>query len=447
MKTSRQQLAILLSATILVLGSLACKLTSPPSAPLTGRAASLPDSAALAQAITGQITVGQVTGFANEYNYWYVHGLVRNDTNQAVTNIRIEVRLTDTSGSVLYSEATYSSIAALAPGEVSPFSFYSAERLSGVASLDATVTSFNATRLERAAVDISGVTIWYDETYNDIYLAGNLTNPTDRPVTVKGLAGTLADASGALVTADTAYPLVGYLHPGLSAPFAIRFEAPPGQGASLTDYQFYLDARFTDPASYPNVTVIPQHFDTLDTLQDFHLVSSFTNNSPDTVTGRLIAGLYDEAGNCIDVAALYLPIAIPPGGTIPYDFDSWNTLNTIPEAYEAASYYEIFIDWSATREAYTYPVQIATRADANTFDGYRVTYTGEVVNSSAQELESATVIISMLDITSRQVIATDFSYVTGPIPIAGALPYAVYLYPPRDFDPTSVEVTITAYGQ
>jgi hypothetical protein len=53
--------------------------------------------------VAGQINVREVSGFTDESNYWYLFGLVSNDTDRAVNDIEVEVQFLDATGAVLYS--------------------------------------------------------------------------------------------------------------------------------------------------------------------------------------------------------------------------------------------------------------------------------------------------------------------------------------------------------
>jgi hypothetical protein len=359
----------------------------------------------------------------------------------------VEIQLWDASGKVLYTDTTNPALHTLAPGESSPFTLYTYEALSGVQIIGATIVSSSTTTVERAQVDFFGVTLWYDATFNDLYISGNVTNNSESPVEVNGLAASLHEASGALASANAAYPFLYYLEPGLSAPFRVMLDVPVDEGASLTDYILYADAEVTGEAELLNLVTSQEHYGYLDAYDKFHLVGLLTNNTEAYLNVRLVAGIFDDAGDCIDAAALYLPIAVSPGESMPYDFDLWGALDSSPEAYQTATQFEIYIDWYSSSEAYLTPAPITTQDDTSSFDGYSTTFSGNVLNNAGRRLDSAAVIVSLFDQASGELIATDYTYVSGPIEDGGTVPYAVYLYPQADFDPENVEFTITAFGQ
>ncbi len=404
------------------------------------------DSYQLPQLIEGQINVREVNGFSDEYNTWYVYGLISNDTDQTVSDIVIEVQFLNTSGGVLYTDTTNPAIRTLAPGENAPFILYTYEALRTVHTIAATILSHEISAVDRVVLDFSGMTVWVDSIFNDVYLAGNVVNNTGRPVQISGLAATLLYDNGSLASANAAFPFLNYLPAGISSPFRVLFDVP-NETDSLTNYNLYMDAKFTEEPQTWNLITSQEHNGYLDAYDKFHLVGTISNNSEVYMNVRLIGGIYNDAGDCIDVASLYLPVAVSPGESLPYDFDLWGALDSARDAYRTATQYEIYIDWLATSEAYITPMPIMTSEDSNSHDGYSTTFNGNVVNNLGRALDSATVIVSLFDRTTGELIATDYTHVSGPIEDGGTMPYAVYLYPEADIDPTNLEFTITAFGQ
>ncbi len=395
----------------------------------------------------GQINIREVNGFSDEFNTWYIYGLISNDTATMVNDIVINIQLLDVNGGVLYSDTTNPALRTLIPGESSPFILYSYEALAEVHTIAASILGNGSSEVARATLDFSGMMVWHDATFNDVYLSGNVTNNTPDPVLINGLAATLLREDGSLASANAAFPFLTYLAPGISAPFRVLFDVPAGEASSYTNYNLYVDATITTQAEVVNLITSQEHTGYLDAYEKFHLVGAISNNTELTWNARLVAGIFNDAGDCIDVASLYLPVAVSPGKTLPYDFDLWGALDSTQEAYRSATQYEIYIDWYATSEAYFAPVQITTSGDTTSYDGYSATFSGNVVNNAGRALDSATVIISLFAQTSGELIATDYTHVSGPIADGGTVPYAVYLYPQADFEATNVVFTIEAFGQ
>ncbi len=397
--------------------------------------------------VAGQINVLEVTGFKDDSDYWYFYGLIRNDTDRTVSDVEVEVKLLDANAAILYTYTTYSSLYYLGPGESSPFKDFTTEPFPTGATVQATVVG-NGTSdpLNRANLEYRGVTLWADE-YNDVYLAGEVINNSADPVQVNGIAGTLVDASGKVVTASTAYPYLNHIEPGKSGPFVMMFDAPTGQAASLTSYNLYTDAVITDPVTTYDLTLSDEHYKYLDSFGDMHLIGSVTNNSSVELSVYLVAGIYDANGNVIDANSVYMPVPLAPGETLPYDFDIWGSVDYVSEAYAAASQYQIFFDWYSIYETFSPAYNISTSDDTNTFDGSTATFSGNVLNNSGRDLDSATVIVALYDKGTGKLIATNYTYVSGPIANNATGSYEVYLYTESNIDSNNVQYVITAKGQ
>ena len=395
----------------------------------------------------GQVNLVELTSFSDEEDYWYFYGLVRNDTDQAIYDIQIEVRLLDSKGAEIYTYTTYTMLSQLAPGETSPFSDFTTQQFTDGSRVQAAVVGYNSTEaITRAVLELRGITLWVDDS-NNAYLSGELFNGNSDPAQVYALAATLIDPAGKVVTASYAYYFLGYLEPNETSPFSMQFDTPTGQAASLTNYTIYLDAVTADVTSTYNISLSDTHYDYLDLMNDFHLVGSVTNNDSEALDVSMIAGLYDSDGNCIDANYFYLPISLNPGETFPYDFSLWGVIDYVPEAYDAADHFKVIVDWMSTSEAYSQAYVLKTADDANSFDGDIGTFNGTVINNSGQDLSAAVAIVALYDKASEELIATNYSYVTESLANNATGTYEVYLYLPTDFDPAKVNVIITAIGQ
>ncbi len=122
----------------------------------------------------------------------------------------------------------------------------------------------------------------------------------------------------------------------------MRFDAPVGQAGELTNYSITSDALVTNPISPNELSISDTQLPYRDMHGDFHLVGSLTNNASEPMNISLLAGAYDENGNCIDASSLYVPdftIPLNPGDSLPYDFTMWGALDFVPEAVKSANKY------------------------------------------------------------------------------------------------------------
>jgi serine/threonine protein kinase len=394
---------------------------------------------------SGAITIWEVNQFNDDVNNWYVYGLLRNDTTAGINNVMVQVQLFDSSGIVLFTGNAYVGIYNLLPGETAPFAMYSSQAVSGVNSTLATVTSYETTTINRAQVDFQGITLLADN-YNDIYLSGEVVNNTSSPISVKSIAAGIFNESNTLVTANQAYPWVSYLAPGDTVPFTVLMDAPIGQaGSMLSNYTLYSDAQYTD-ARIPYDLQISDQFDFQDSNNNFHLSGELTNNSNEYLTINLIAGIYDANGNVLDTSSFFNPVAIPPGGSIPYEFGVWGALNYATGTYERATQYLVFIDWDFVfTNSPSYYLSIPT--NENPYDGNGVNISGSLTNDSGYSLNNVTVYIGISDNTTRQVVAGAFVSPTDQTLANGeTTTFDSYLFTPPGFDPANYSYTLYALG-
>ena len=107
------------------------------------------------EVVPGQVNVRETTGFSDEYNYWYVYGLVSNDSEQAVSGIEIEIKLLDANGNVLYTDTTNTANHTLSAEALHSRST-PMKAWPGVDSVSAAVINNVATTIGRAALDFWG---------------------------------------------------------------------------------------------------------------------------------------------------------------------------------------------------------------------------------------------------------------------------------------------------
>jgi hypothetical protein len=225
------------------------------------------------------------------------------------------------------------------------------------------------------------------------------------------------------------------------------FKAPSGQAGTLTNNTLYSDALITNPAPKYDILISEKQNKYQDINNKMHLVGSVTNNATKPMNFQLIAGIYDENGNCLDANSVQFPIPLNPGETIPYDFIMWGAMDYVPAAYEAAFQSKIFINWISTNEAYSKSYTIITKDNTKTYEGNVGKFNGIVVNNSGYDLSTVVVLVTIYDKISKELIATNYAYVTESMINNASGTYEVYLYPSDDIDPTNFDTVINAFGQ
>jgi hypothetical protein len=241
--------------------------------------------------------------------------------------------------------------------------------------------------------------------------------------------------------------VISYLDPGDNAPFRILLDSSQTATADQLSYEFFTDVEITDLKPGFDLAFSENHTDYVDTFDTFHLVGELTNNSDTLLSVYLIAGIYDAEGAVLDASSLSLPvISIAEGETI-LVFDIWGAMSYIPAAYDSESDYSVQVDWGWTYETEYAMVDLTTEGNENTYDDFQGIFTGKVVNQSGVEVDSAQVIIALYDKADGRLVATDYTYISGPIENGASVEYNVYVSISEGFDPNSVEFVITAKGQ
>lgn len=392
------------------------------------------------------IYIEEINGYRDDSGSLHIVGLVTNYTDRVVDNIEVEIEILDANEVSLFTDVTSVSLYTLAPGETTPFSYWVYDDLPDADSYVATIVGQGASEVERAAVDIDGVLLVVDDS-GDLHLTGNLVNNTDTPIDIRGLAAATFGDNGDLYTADGHSVLIRNLDPGEDGPFRVTMTGPEGGTSNINDYEVYIDSEVTDPVDSFDLVFSESHYNFTDTYDAFHLVGEITNNHNEFLTLSMIAGIYDEDGNVIDAATTDIPtFTIAPGDTLPYDFQYWGPLNYKTGTVDLASSYTVQWDpywtWTSTSEY----IELTTQNDSNEVSSYQITFSGEVLNNSGEEVDGATVIVSLTDVASGELVAMGYGGIYDPISANGTAEYTVWIDIPADFDIDSVEYVIIAKG-
>jgi hypothetical protein len=392
------------------------------------------------------VYVKTVNGYRDDLGYLHVVGLVTNNTDQPVNNLEVEVNIMDSSGNPLFVEITTTSLYTLAPGETSPFSYWVSDDVPNADRYSASVVGQSIAEIERANLKIEGVMLTIDD-LGDLHLTGKLVNNTVTPVQIESLAAATFDENGNLFTADSHSVIVRHLDPGEDCPFRVTMTGPATITSNIEAYEFYLDAVEADPIEIFDFKTSESHYYYFDAFDSFHLVGEVTNNNDEFFTISLVAGIYDADGNVVDAATIDIPtFSIAPGETLPYDFQYWGPVDYKTGAIDLGSNYYVqwdpFWTWASSSEY----VNLTTQNDINSVDEFQVTFTGEVLNDSGDEIESATVIVSLYDLQTGKLVATGYGAIYEPINPNASAAYEVWINTPADFDISTVEYTIAAKG-
>jgi hypothetical protein len=393
-----------------------------------------------------EIYIKTINGYRDELGYLHVVGLVTNNTDRTVESIEVEVNVLDGDGNTLLAEINMISLYSLAPGETSPFTYWVSEDLSDAKGYSATIVGQSASEIERAIIKVDGDKMEVDDN-GDVHITGKLVNNTINPILIESLAAATFDENGQIITADSHSVIVRHLDPGEDGPFRVSMTGPDVENLNIAEYNIYVDAQVADPVEIFDFTTSDTHQYYIDSYGTFHLVGEVTNNNEEFFTISLVAGIFDEKGNVVDAATTDIPtFSIAPGETLPYDFQYWGPINYKEGMIDTATNYYVQWDpywtWSSTSEH----VELSTENDSNEVGDFQVTFTGDVVNDSGEEVEGATVIVTLYSIESGALVAMGFGGIYEPISPNGTTTYQVWIDTPINFDFDSVEYEIFARG-
>jgi hypothetical protein len=406
--------------------------------PVSGAEESAPENAVYIEAING---------YRDDLDTLYIVGLVTNNTDRVIDYVEVEIEIFDADNNSIFVEIITTALYTLAPGETSPFSYGIYDELPGAENYVATIVGQGAAEVERATVRVEGVTFVVDDG-GDLHITGNLVNKTEKPIHISGLAAATFEDNGALYTADNHTVLVRHLDPGEDGPFRVTMTGPENGTANITEYEIYIDAEITEPAEGFDLVFADSHHNYLDAYDSFHLVGEITNNEAEFLTLSMIAGIYDEDGNVIDAATTDIPtFSIAPGETLPYDFNYWGPINYKLSSVDLASSYTVQWDPYWTWTSSTEYVEISTENDVNEVSDYQITFTGQVYNDSGEDIDVATVIVSLYSVESGELVGMGYGGFYDTIGANERADYTVWIEISNDFDVNAVEYVIVAKGE
>jgi hypothetical protein len=392
------------------------------------------------------IEIVQVNGFLDTFDSWNIVGLVRNNTDRIVDSIEIEVELFDASGNSLYVSTTFVDLFSIAPGEITTFSHTVFEEVTGADTFVATVIGNSTTEIERAYPDVTNTSMVHDDS-GDTHITGELVNNTDQPIQINSLSGATFDVDGQVLTAGGYSVSIRYLNPGETGPFRISLTGADTGTSTIDSFVVYTDAGFTDPLG-PFGLTISDAFDYVDTFDGLHLVGEVTNDGDLTLNVNLIAAIYAADGTVLDASDISLPInALPPGETLPYDFDFWGPINDTTGLLGQADRYTIQVDAYWTWETTTELIVLTTQNDVNEFDDFGGEFTGQVVNDSGGAISNITIVVYLRDLATGQVVASGYDFIFDELADAATGDYTVFVDVPADFVVDSAEYFIIVVGE
>jgi hypothetical protein len=175
-------------------------------------------------------------------------------------------------------------------------------------------------------------------------------------------------------------------------------------------------------------------------------VGNVTNDSDQTLSISLVAGVYADDGTVLDADTWTAPFYLGPGESLPYSFDYFSSLNRNPDEADKATKSIVQVDpyWTSTTSFEFVPLE--TQNDNGSLDGDATDQTwkfsGEVTNTSDKDLSSLIVVVGVYD--GDNLVATNWTSVYPPegqdtIAASDTVPYEVSVY----LDPSEDGTTFT----
>ncbi|MBI4316663.1 MAG: hypothetical protein HY679_12080 [Chloroflexi bacterium] len=378
---------------------------------------------------------------------WRLVGELANNTGQTVSNVALHIEWFDASGASLGSDSADLLTTHVAPGETAPFIYNVYTTGLQIAHFTAAITQSTADATPRSAASavlVKSPSVKVDA-FGNFHCVGELDNISGQPVDIEGLAAGLFDHNGAMFSADSFWAAGQHLEPGGSTPYRISPEGLAGAVAADYTCKVYVDAVAAAPATPPAIIVKDANgngnfTDDLRFYQDvyggIHLVGEVMNAANQPMTIKLIAGLYDAGGNVIDADYILLPVAVPPGETQAFDF---NTLLTATAGFARAT---VQADPYSTAPAAAAQAPIKLGNVAIAHDKGAIVLTIDVLNDQPAAVKYATVMATATDATGA---AVAFNYTSTNEIAAGATGSVILtLYLDPALDPNELNVNVVA---
>lgn len=371
---------------------------------------------------TGELYLVSSSAFTDQSGWYTVVGEIQNATADPLTSIilRIEVRdasgaslLKDMDGNTIESDTFSPLLSTLSPGQYAPFSYSIAPEEAVPATFDVTIIGYNVGEANRADIGVENV-----ELINDgsgwFYLTGEMINRSSAWAEIHGFAGAGLDSNSQVSTADWSATYTTMLAPSGDAggrdrtPFAVQFPVP--EMIEVTQWAVYMDADLADAPQDFQLEVVTTNF-YVDDWDSFHLVGAVTNRGSESVNTLLVGGLYAEDGTTLDATWAFIPTVIFPGETVPFDLNTFSSVNWNAKQGSRVNTYSVQIDpWSTYAPSWEV-VTLTTSNDVSSTDGATWNFSGEIVNNSGKDLSSETVVIMIMD-TSLNLVGTTYTYVS-----------------------------------
>jgi hypothetical protein len=457
----KNKFLIALASSVIILSIMACSLgkvvSTPTSQPPVNPTVNSPVNPPV-NPPTDALEILSTSTFTDSYGGFYVFGEVTNNSDTPITSIELIVEikdanntslLKDDNGNITPNMTFYPMLYTIAAGESSPFSYYF-DTTNGIpANYKITIGTYQATEANRGELQSENVQI-VDDGSGSYYLSGELVNLSDQWVHINGLAGGVLDDANTVLSADWTGTYTTELAPaGNSAsrdrtPFVVSISVPTGD---VTQWSLWWDADIaTDVTDYSlQVEVTNSYFDEYGSV---HIVGLVTNNADQALSSLVVAGLFAQDGICLDADYTFLPYAIQPGMSVPFDASYFGNVNYSDAQAALLDSYTVQVDPWNTYPPYYTSVNLTSSGETVQKDGSYWTVDGNFTNTSDKNLSGVTVVVSVYD-SQNTLVATGYTYVypDGDSYIAGSgdtYEVSLYLDPAADTTGYTTQIVVVA---
>jgi hypothetical protein len=365
-------------------------------------------------------------------------GILVNQSDLPLHNVRIKVVLIDESGKILASKISPLAMERLKLNESSPFEVaFNSPAPPDTFTVE--VVDYEQEDFTRAKVNYQTIES-VPNGEGGLVLLGRVSNPNDQAVDLLEIGLMAYDQESELVAVGNR--IVGRLTiaPGAETLILIEFQRDPG----IVDFVVWQDSIIAELTSRNPLQIIdPPEIGWTD--QDHPFVASVIQNQdtqPLTVSAYLEIKVEDES---VALSQIELPIPIPPGALLPLassDFPGYR--NRIPPRN------------SETEVTLDFVVESKTLSPAVTIHPLDLEITGyeaigsslflniTLSNSTEERVLNSTVFVSLYDIQGNLLTAGWKS--AGKLPPGGSQQLVLDLPLPAGVDPTMAEYELAAYG-
>ena len=449
------------------------KAATPPTTAATEAATAAPTVAATAAAsstaaatkaaLSGKLDVHGIASYLDGLKYYHLDGLITNGTDQPVSNLQLSLTLTDKSGKTVLkddsgkptSTVTFQPILGeIGSGETTPFDYLlntDGADISGWKAVVKLDSSDPVSDFQRVQVNVTHnlLTVGSD---GDIDITGEIVNTSDKPTQINNFAAALLDGSGNVAGAASFQNVARLLGPAGDAsgsdrsPFVIHIYGPIS--AQYTP-SFYIDGVPGKQSDIDASAAVHLKLETsyIDSFNNVHVVATVSNSGTDTMTVRVMAGLYAGDGTVLDGSSADGPIDLGPGVAAPVHLYYFSNLNGNTELIGKIISTSVQID-----PFWTYPVTNAvvtlhaTKVTSTT-DGSSLTIKGDVINTSTLTLIDATVVVILRDADGKLVAADKaFTENSGDIAPKSTQTWSVTVDLPPDVDASTLKLETIVQG-